>query len=344
MSPVAGVRISSIGTANPPNCFDQEEAFALSGYPFSKRRVFRNSGIQSRYFCIPKQGFRPDENADQLHQRFTEGALAVGEEALRRCLERGGRTPQEIDHLTVATCTGYVCPGLTSLLIARLEMRDDVQRSDLVGMGCCGALPALQRGFDHQRAFPHHRSLLLCVEICSASYFFDDTMETLIGNAICGDGAGAFLLDGGSGQGPEVLGFESYITPENLHWMGFEFCAGKLRLILHRDIPAGVPPLARQAAGRLLKRFDLEFEDIDHWILHPGGRKVIDRLQEGIGLSAQQVRYTKETYRDFGNMSSATVMFVLDKVVREARPRPGEIGLMMAMGPGFTVESALLRW
>ncbi|HEX9636096.1 MAG TPA: type III polyketide synthase [Acidobacteriota bacterium] len=337
------VRVAAIGTANPPNCFDQSEAFALSGYPPARRRVFLNSDIETRYFWIPKHGFRPDESADQLHRRFREGALAIGELALRRCLEAAGRAPREIDHLTVATCTGYVCPALTSLLIARLEMRDDVQRADLVGMGCCGALPALQRGFDHQRAFPQHRSLVLCVEICSASYYFDDTMETLIGNAICGDGAGALLLDHGC-DGPELLGFESYITPEHLHWMGFEFCAGKLRLILDREIPAGVPPLAKEAAARLLKRFELELGDVDHWILHPGGRKVIDRLQQGVGLSDGQVRHTKATYRAFGNMSSATVVFVLDRVVREARPQPGDIGLLMAMGPGFTVESALLRW
>jgi predicted naringenin-chalcone synthase len=225
-----------------------------------------------------------------------------------------------------------------------MEMRGDVQRADLVGMGCCGALPALQRAFDHQRAFPQHRSLVLCVEICSASYFFDETMETLIGNAICGDGAGAILLDGAGSDGPELLGFESYITPENFHWMGFEFRAGRLRLILDREIPAGVPPLARQAAARLLQRFGLEFGDVQHWILHPGGRKVIDRLQEGVGLSDHQVRHTRAIYRDFGNLSSATVMFVLERVAREARPEPGDIGLLMAMGPGFTIESALLRW
>ena len=285
------------------------------------------------------------ETPDELHERFKKGSMEIGSAAIRNCLENGKIDVSEIDYVIAVSCTGYLCPGLSSLLIKDFDMRKNIQRADLLGMGCAGAMPGLQRAYDFVKAYPDRKALLLTVEICSACYYIDDSLETVVGNAICSDGAAAVVVGmSDSTAVPKITGFETRLEPSFIHSVGFEQREGKLRIILSKDIRDVAGTLAEKLIRNLLNNYHVQKEQIAHWILHSGGRKVIDNLQKEIGLSADQVRHSKCVLQNFGNMSSPTVLFVLDETLRHSDPQPGDFGVMLAMGPGLALESALLHW
>jgi predicted naringenin-chalcone synthase len=188
---------------------------------------------------------------------------------------------------------------------------------------------------------------MLAVEICSACYYVDNSAETIIGNAICADGAAAFLLGAGppvSRAYPEIIDFETFINAEQIGEVGLQHREGKLRIVLGVSIQHLAAPMIAAALKPLLARHGLSQSHIRFWVVHPGGRKVIDNVQKHFGLTDTQIRFSRTVLRTFGNMSSPTVMFVLDEVVRNGDPQPGDWGVMIALGPGMAAEVALLRW
>jgi 3,5-dihydroxyphenylacetyl-CoA synthase len=187
-------RILGIGTANPPIRLTQEQSFYAAGYASERiRKIFLNSDIEYRHFFFGGTANR-EESSDQMNQRYLTGAVRTGCQAIVACVKTAGATLQDVDFLAVCTCTGYVCPDVGSRLIAHMGFRRNVQRASIIGLGCAGALPTLQRVTDFVRTNPGHQALMLAVEICSACYYVDDTVETVVGNAICADGAAAFLV------------------------------------------------------------------------------------------------------------------------------------------------------
>jgi predicted naringenin-chalcone synthase len=339
--------ILAIGTATPHSRFTQEETFHLCGYTSERaRKIFLNSGIDSRCFY-----FEGDpsccENSDQSNQRFLRGALHTGARAIGNSLANASMTPEDVDLLVVCTSTGYVCPDIGSRLIGQLGFRRDVQRASIVGLGCAGAIPSLQRACDFVRARPDGVALMLTVEICSACYFVDNTLETVVGNAICSDGAAAIVLGPGPSHEPrypEVVDFESYLDPGQLDKVGFDHQQGKLRIVLSNEIRNLAAPLLERALDALLQRHSMSRSDVRFWVAHPGGRRVIDNVQKGLCLTPSQTRFSREVLRTHGNMSSPTVLFVLNDVIQKGEPRPGDWGVMMALGPGMAAEVSLLKW
>jgi predicted naringenin-chalcone synthase len=341
------VQIEAVGLANPPRRFSQDEAFQMAGYTSPRiLEIFRNCDIDFRHFYV-EPGSPRVETSSELNQRYLRGAMETGCRAVAACLQAAHSKVTDIDLLVVCTSTGYVCPDLGSRLIAHMGFRSDVHRAVAVGLGCAGALPALQQACDFVRAHPKRTALMLAVEICSACYFVDDTMDTVIGNAICADGAAAFLITSESGKPglrPTVLDCESCIAPEHIDKVGFEHKDNKLRIILANEVRYLAGPLIERALDALLKRNRLNRSDIRFWVAHPGGRKVIDNLQKYLGLTDDQLRFSRAVMRNFGNMSSPTVMFVLDQVMRTGDPQPGDWGVMVALGPGMAAEAVLLKW
>lgn len=334
-----------LSTANPPRRFTQEEAYRLAGY--KSRRVldiFLNSDIDTRYLYIDPEGFEPTEDPDQLHRRYQQGAVEIARAAAERCLAQAGLRPKDVDCILVASCTGYLCPDLATILVKEMGLSTSVQRGALLGHGCAGALPLLQRAYDHARAYPGHRVLAIAVEICSAAYYIDDSLETAVGNAICADGAAACLLSLDADSGPRLSGFASVLDPNCQSSVGFAHRQGKLRIILAPTIRDLAPPIIEQALDALLIPRGLTRKGIRFWVMHPGGRKVIDKVQEALGLSDADVAYSRAVYRNYGNMSSATVLFVLQEILERGAPQPGDLGVMLALGPGFAAEAALLEW
>ena len=339
--------IMAIGVATPLLKVSQQEAYAESGYhDEATRRIFIKSGIESRHFYF-QNGIRIDEDSDELNRRYVRGAMEIGCRAIRKCVESAGLTEQDVDLFVLCTSTGYTCPDIGSRLIGHMAFRPEVQRAPIVGLGCGGAVPSLQRASDFAQSHVGQIALVLTVEICSACYYRDDKLETMIGNAICSDGAAAALVIAGAPPDtpfPTIVDFESFVDPEHLGSVGFEHRGGKLRIILGSEVRQLAPRLMERALYYLLARNNLSHSDIRFWIVHPGGRRVIDSVQRHLGLSDSDLQFSKSVLRNYGNMSSATAMFVLDEVIRSGKPNPGDWGVMSALGPGMAAEAALLRW
>lgn len=337
-------KILAVGTAVPKAAFGQQELVAILGYSDPLRRnFFLRSGIDRRHFFVDAGRARPDEDVDQLAARFREGSVTLGAQAIRACLERVELDVVDVDFLATTTCTGRLCPSLDAHLIRALGFREDVQRVHVGDTGCASAIVALEQASNYLRAFPGRRALVVAVEICSAAYVTDDSPETAVANAIFADGAGAAVL-GTEGDGVTLVGHRTLIRSEYLDRMGFTFPGGRARVVLSKDVRRIAPAMMEEVTSRLLKDHGLGREDVRFWVLHSAGRRVIERAQAALGLADGDLAFSRDILRRFGNMSSATVLFVLDEVLRSGRPRPGDWGLMIALGPGFAAEGALLRW
>jgi 3,5-dihydroxyphenylacetyl-CoA synthase len=341
-------RIVSIGRSVPPWRWAQRDIWRLSARHFEGYRhrrieqLFLQSDIEWRHLSFDAESFDPHESADALHARYAEWSQWMGKAAIADCLTRAEVAACEVDALFTVSCTGYLCPGLSALLAPQLGFRRDIQRCDVVGMGCSGALPGLQRAHDFVKANPGRRALLLTVEVCTACHYVDDTLETVVGNVICADGAAAVLVGGGTG--PRIERFHSHTDPAFLDSVGFQSRAGKLRIVLSKDLRTAAGGLVQTTVEGLLEAASVDKDQIDHWIIHSGGRKVIDGIVQCLEIDENAVRFSREVLRDFGNMSSPTVLFVLDATLRGSQPRPGDRGILIAMGPGLSVEAALLAW
>ena len=337
-------RILAVGTAVPPTRFDQAQLLTLAGYNDPQRRgFFLHSGIEGRHLYMDPARPRADEDVDELTARFQEGSVALATQAVRACLEQADVDVAQVDFLATTTCTGRLCPSLDAHLIRGLGFREDVQRVHVGDTGCASAIVALQQAHNYLRAFPGHRALVVAAEVCSATYVLDDALETAVANAIFADGAGALLL-GTEGLGPAVVGHRTLIRSEHLDRMGFTFPGGRHRVKLSKEIRRIAPAMMEEVAMRLLKDHGLRREDVRFWVLHSAGRRVIERAQTVLGLPDADLAFSREVLRRFGNMSSATVLFVLDEVLRTGGPQPGDWGVMVALGPGFAAEGALLHW
>jgi 3,5-dihydroxyphenylacetyl-CoA synthase len=337
-------RILAVGTAVPPTSFTQDELIDIFGYTDPRRRnLFRRSGIERRYFFVDPAQARADEDVDQLAARFEAGSVALGVQAIRTCLDHRSLDVSEVDFLATTTCTGRLVPSLDARLIRAVGFRDDVQRVHVGDTGCASAIVALQQAFNYLHAFPGRRALVIAVELCSTTYTLDDSLETAVANAIFADGAAAVLL-GTEGEGCTVVGHRTIIRSEHLDCMGFTFPGGRARVRLSKDVRRIAPVMMEELTLRILKDHGLQKEDVRFWVLHSAGRRVLERAQTALGLTDDDLAFSRDVLRRFGNLSSATVLFVLDEVFRHGHPRPGDRGVMIALGPGFAAEGALLQW
>ncbi len=336
-------RIVASATAVPPYRWDQAALLQLSGYDGQRAGFFSNSQIDGRYLYLDPETFTPNESIDQLNDRFERGAIEIGAAAVRAVLERAGWTTGDVDFIATTTCTGRLCPSLDARLINTLALKPSVQRVHVGDTGCASAMVALQQAHNHLRAFPDHRAVVVAVELCSTAYYDDDRLESAVAHAIFADGAGALAL-ASDGDGPEISSHRTIFRPEHLSAMGFEYPGGRPRVVLSKEVRRIGAAMMKEMAEALLTGHGLKQEDIHHFVLHSAGRRVIDQAQKLMGLDESAIAHSRHVLRHFGNMSSATVLFVLDELLRSGETAPGEWGLMIALGPGFAAEGALLRW
>jgi alkylresorcinol/alkylpyrone synthase len=343
-TPTQTARIAAVATASPPTRFTQDEVLAVFGYDDPQRRgFFERSDIDGRYMYVERERARADESIDDLHSRFRAGALELGEAAIRRALDGAGWAAADVDFLATTTCTGRLTPSLDAHLIAALGFRPDVQRVHVGDTGCASAMVAMQQAWNHLQAFPDHHALVMSVEICSTTYFLDDRLESAVAHAIFADGAAAVALDTERG-GPRIIAHRTLFRPEHLDAMGFDYPGGRHRIVLSKDVRRIGPKMFGEMAEILMKTQGLEREDVRYWVLHSAGRRVLDRAGQLLGLGEAQVAHSRHVLRTFGNMSSATILFVLEETLRKESPARGDWGLMIGLGPGFAAEGALLGW
>jgi polyketide synthase Type III len=356
-STVTRSTILGVGTAVSPRAFSQQElldAFAIVDPRV--RSVFLNSAIERRFLAMPLppgDGSWTPETQSQLLDRHKALAIDMGERALRECLDGIGASLADVAHLCCVTSTGFLTPGLSALIIRELGMDRHCSRADIVGMGCNAGLNGLNLVSSWSVAHPGELAVLLCTEACSAAYVLDSTMRTAVVNSLFGDGAAALAVvgrPGGAGAGdgaqPRILKTASCLIPEALEAMRFDWDDSQNRFSFFLDpyVPYVVGAHAEIVVDRLLAGTGLHRSDITHWLVHSGGKKVIDAVMVNLGLNRHDVRHTTSVLRDYGNLSSGSFLFSYERLVQERVVTPGDYGVMMTMGPGSTIETALIQW
>jgi alkylresorcinol/alkylpyrone synthase len=341
--------LEAAAAAFPPRSLSQAEALEWARKAYSGRdrlrallRVFETSGVRRRHFAFAPEYYLAGKTFEERNADFVEQGLALAERAARACLEKAHAAPASVDHLFLATTTGLATPSLDALLVPRLGLREDVRRSPLFGLGCAGGAGALIRAGESLR--PGGRALVVAVELCG-QVFSPRALEPVdvIGSALFGDGAAAVLVSDG-GPGPRVVRARSQLFEGTRHLMGWAFTGDGMRLRLSPEVAEFVRGPLKLAVAGFLREAGLEPGDIRYWILHPGGRRVLDTYREAFGLADQDLRWSRDSLERVGNLSSASVLSILADILEDGRPRAGEKGLMVAVGPGFAAEMLVLEW
>jgi predicted naringenin-chalcone synthase len=347
--------LSGIGTAAPSTRWTQSQcwdALVASDYlatlnPRSQailRKVLRgNNGICSRHLAFDHLGEAFTFDPDVLDARFAKHAPTVASQAAARALAEAGLAAGDIDAVIISTCTGYLCPGLTSYVTERLGLRNDILALDLVGQGCGAALPNMRTGEALIASGRADRVLSICVEICSAAMYLDDDPGVLISACLFGDGAGAAVLTADAVPGRRRIEWKSAGTLMNAadrDELRFERRRGMLRNILTPAVPALAAKHVEQVLTEGLQRADVSRDDVTGWILHAGGREILSAVRQKIGLTEDDTRWSAAILRDYGNVSSPCVYFVLQAALTQQAP--GGYWWMSSFGAGFSCHGALL--
>ena len=340
-------RLVSLSTAVPPHVLRQEEVAEAAaglfapGMPGFERLapVYRNAAIETRRSCVPLSWYLEPHGFAERNRLFVENAVALLAEAATGAVEAAGCGFEGIDMMVTVSSSGVATPSLDALLLERLPFRRDVQRLPVFGLGCAGGVLGLGRAAALARAEPGCRVLLLDVELCGLTFRRNDRSKSnIVATALFGDGAAAAVLTT-DGTGPAVVGWGEHTWPGSLDVMGWDVRDDGLAVLFSRDIPTLVRARFKEVAAAFLARHGLAFEGIDEFVCHPGGAKVLDALEEIFGLSIGQLDCSRKTLQQYGNMSSATVLFVLEQSLRRPAPRR----LLSSLGPGFTAAFALLE-
>ncbi len=347
-----GPRLLSVATKNPGKRYRQEELVELIGVTDRKlAKLFSSTHIDSRFLTLgelDQNGHLANETGLELHRKHREQAIEAGQAVIALALQYADLQAPDIDYIACITSTGFLCPGLSAHLARVSGLRPDVHRLDVVGMGCNAGLNGMQPLVNFCRLHPDSRALLVCAEICSASYVFDLSVRTAVVNSLFGDGVAAAVF-GCRGvdeprTAPEILGFTSHMMHEHINAMRFDYEEGKYSFYLDRDIPYIIGNNAEQPVNALLSKFGLKLHDIKHWIVHSGGRKVIDAIKFNLGLSSHALRHTEGVLKDLGNLSSGSFLFSHQRLIEENVAQRGDYAVMMTMGPGATIECCLARF
>jgi polyketide synthase Type III len=353
LDPTAKARLVGIGTAVPANSYSQQDLLGIFGIDDAKiRSVFLSSAIERRFLTLPPEGDdgrRVLEEQGALLAKHKAQGVEMGVRAVEACLKTAGAVPADVGYLCCATSTGFLTPGLSALLIKQMGLDRHCSRLDVVGMGCNAGLNSLTAVTGWAQAHPGRLAVLVCVESCSAAYVFDGTMRTSVVNSLFGDGAAAVAVvagDAAARPGPAVLTYASCIIPEAVDAMRYDWDddQGRFSFFLDPDVPYVVGAHAELVIDKLLTGTGLVRGDIGHWVVHSGGKKVIDSIRINLGLTRHDVRHTTGVLRDYGNLSSGSFLFSCERLFEEEVARRGEYGVLMTMGPGSTIETALVRW
>ena len=317
----------------------------------------RDNGIDERFLAVEHLSDVFCIDPDTLSQRFAQYAPALATGAVRRALEAAGLEATDMDAVVVSTCTGYLCPGLSGYVVEQLGLRRDVQAFDLVGQGCAAALPNLQLGHALIGSGASQHVLSVCVEVSSAAMYLDNDPGVIISACLFGDGAGAAVLSAtpgvcvgsqpspGASRAPgrsiEWRDSASCIEPAHRDALRFEQKGGMLRNILTRQVPGLAAQHAQQTLRLVLERAGLTDQDISAWIMHAGGRDVLQAIERSFKLQPHDLRYSADILRRYGNLSSAFVYFVLEAALADNAPRGW--WWLSAFGAGFSCHGALLR-
>lgn len=349
--------VCSIGSALPPHRLEQsvvaEALWQAWGDTLKDRcrfdRFQRSVQVNSRYLACPIEEYgRTLGSLGRTNARWREVAIALGADAVRAGLDSAGIKSSAVNHLFFTTVTGIATPSVDATIANQLAMRLDVKRTPLFGLGCVGGAATVARAADYLRAFPDEIAVVLSVELCSLTLQPHDlSTANVIAAALFGDGAAAVVLCGGHRAhttGPRIIASQTILFPNTEDLMGWEVSDNGFRLILSAGVPSLIRNRLRQAVDHFLARYELTRRHIRHWVAHTGGPKVLEAMESALELPSRGLERSWRSLAELGNLSSASVLYVLGDLLDSHDAQPGDWGVLLAMGPGFCAEIVLLHW
>jgi len=362
------MRIAGMASALPPHRYPQaaitQAVKRLWGGRLERpelqllERLHARTGVEHRHLALPLERYGEFKSWGEMNQAWIEAAQELGAEALGQALTNAGLRRDELDALFVVSITGLASPSLDARLINRMGLRPDIRRTPIFGVGCVGGALGLSRAADHTLAYPGQIAAILSVELCSLTLQRGDVSTTnFVATGLFGDGAAAAIVAGpdvarGAGPGhaasgvrePQILASSSVFFPETEHIMGWDISGDGFKIVLSPQLPALIRSRLAHDVDAFLARHGLARADIGSWVIHSGGPKVLDAVQATLGLADRDLAPSWDSLRRVGNLSSTSVLMVLENVIADDPPAPGTLGVLLAMGPGFCAELILLRW
>lgn len=349
--------VRAVANVLPPHVADQEQLIAAFRGLWAKQHfnverleaLHRAVKVKSRHLALPVDQYADLERFSARNDAWIRAGEALGAQAVSEALARASLRPADVDHLFFVTVTGIATPSLDARWMNRLGLRPDVKRTPIFGLGCVAGAAGLARASDALRAFPGQTAVLASVELCSLTLQREDlSVANIIASGLFGDGAAAVVLEGGerakAAPGPKVLATRSVFYPDTERVMGWDVVDSGFKVVLSAKVPALVKAHIRQNVEDFLAAHGFTRKDVRHWIAHTGGPKVLQAFEEALELPKDALERSWRSLEEVGNLSSASVLFVLGELLRSDVPRPGELGVLLAMGPGFCAELVLLQW
>ncbi len=354
------MRIASAASAFPKHYYSQKVLLErLQDFwgtrlknPLMLARLHRNVTVEGRYLAVPAEEYVDIKTWGQANDIWIRVAQELGERALCLALHNAGVEPQDLGALLFTTVTGVASPSIDALLINRMGLPTNIRRTPIFGLGCVAGAAGIARASDYVRAYPKQAAALVSVELCSLTLQREDlSVANLISSGLFADGAAAVIVTGEEFEragrevvGPAIVATRSIFYPSTEDMMGWKISERGFRILLSTEVPT----LIRENLGRDVDAFladnGLTRGDLKSWVLHTGGPKVLEASAAALGLHNGQLDASWDCLRKVGNLSSASVLCVLEDVMKNRRPEPGTLGLLAAMGPGFCSELLLLRW
>ncbi len=354
------IKICSVSTATPPLRLTQKEALQFIRENFKVQpgtlklyeRVFGNESVETRYFSLENIEAVLEEDPDKINRRFEKQAIQLSALSLKKALFRAKIEAQELDFLAVSTCTGYVCPGLAAQLIEPCGLRHDLRYVEVVGMGCGSAIPAMEQCHNFLKANPNGTAASISTEICSAAMYSDDAPELVISNAIFADGSAATILTDKENRGQSLKGqspiflknFASLTYPKWKEELRFTTQNGRLRNKLGVQVPTQAAQSVKEVVALLCKKSGIQRDAIQYWIAHTGGKRVLDEIQKSLSLPDLALAPSRKILKNYGNLSSPSVLYVLEEVLTSSSPKKGELSILVSFGAGFSAHACLLEF
>ncbi|HKK89734.1 MAG TPA: 3-oxoacyl-[acyl-carrier-protein] synthase III C-terminal domain-containing protein [Saprospiraceae bacterium] len=308
-------------------------------------KIFENSGIDRRYSIMPAEEVFKDRNFGEKNDIYIRGARILANEALRKALDKADWEANSLDAIITVSCTGIMIPSVDAFLINDFEMKQDITRLPVTEMGCAAGISGMIYADQYLRANPGSRVAVIAVESPLSTFQLRDfSMVNIVSAAIFGDGAACVLMSSEEDTvGPTILDQQMYHFYNAERMMGFDLRDRGLHMVLDPSVPETIRDHFPDIIHPFLDRSGLNIEDVDHLVFHPGGRKIVQTVDDLFGQLGKSIEDTREVLRLYGNMSSATVLFVLERFMNRS-PQQGEKGLMLSFGPGFSAQRILIEW
>ncbi|MFH6967492.1 type III polyketide synthase [Flavobacterium sp. FlaQc-28] len=309
------------------------------------KKIFEGAAVDKRYSIMDPESVFTATSFEDKNDIYSKEVIILGEQVLQKALEKANWNPETLDYIITVSCTGIMIPSLDAYLVNKMKLRQDIVRLPVTEMGCAAGISGIIYAKNFLKANPGKRAAVIAVESPTATFQLDDfSMPNIVSAAIFGDGAACCLLSSyNEDSGPEILDEEMYHFYDAEHMMGFKLTNNGLKMVLDIEVPETIASHFEDIIHPFLQKNNLKIENIDHMIFHPGGKKIINKVESLFSELGKNINSTKEVLKQYGNMSSATVLYVLEQIMDE-NPQGGEKGLMLSFGPGFSAQRVLLQW